>query len=52
MYIMELKGKQARSFIEKMKNPPPNPARDETIRRAKAIMKKLEERKLRQRIKL
>jgi hypothetical protein len=39
--VLEIKGKQAKSFIAKMSNPPNNPARDKTIARAKAMKKRL-----------
>jgi hypothetical protein len=35
--IAEISGKEAESFIKNMENPRPNPAREETIRRAKAL---------------
>ena len=35
--IVIFKGKEARSFIEKMENPPENKMRDNTIERAKKL---------------
>lgn len=39
--IIEIKGKEAKSFIAKMANPPKNPAREDTLKRVLAMKKRL-----------
>ncbi|HLD59990.1 MAG TPA: hypothetical protein VI912_03285 [Candidatus Bilamarchaeaceae archaeon] len=36
-YVIELNKYQAKKFLEDILNPKPNPARDETIKRAKEL---------------
>lgn len=39
--VIEIKGKEAKSFIAKMNNPPKNSAREDTIKRVKAMQEKI-----------
>jgi hypothetical protein len=37
--VIKIKGKEAKSFLAKMSNPPRNKERENTLRRAKAMKK-------------